>query len=146
MIFLIVHLRIGHAHLTVFWPIHPQPLIKTKTDQTGRFVFWWVRVDSDHLRHSQQIYSLPRLSNSGAHPELILTCHTKCGAGSGTRTRTSSLEGLRTSPCTMPAINQEQTDYILIYTKIKSKVPRIRYFILYKNNHLGKQTLYKDLS
>ena len=71
----------------------------------------WIRTTSV-VR--QQIYSLPRLSNSGARPKLV-TCHTKPlakrGAGSGTRTRISSLEGLRTSPCTMPATNSKPTDY-----------------------------------
>ena len=96
MIFLIVHLRIRHAYLVgcrqrklsfsngtccavniLAYP--PAPTFHNKK-YTRRvyFLLWWVRVDSDHLRRSQQIYSLPRLSNSGAHPELIfMACHTK---------------------------------------------------------------------
>ena len=88
----------------------------------------WIRTTSV-VR--QQIYSLPRLSNSGARPELLpifalAKCGLPCpppprlrrdtqfsnlatasvkisGAGSGNRTRISSLEGLHTSLCTMPA-------------------------------------------
>ena len=68
----------------------------------------WIRTSSGL---SQQIYSLPRLSNSGARPIL--------GAGSGNRTRISSLEGLHTSLCTMPATNSEPSDYIPNKNKIK---------------------------
>ena len=68
----------------------------------------WIRTSSGL---SQQIYSLPRLSNSGARPIL--------GAGSGNRTRISSLEGLHTSLCTMPATNSKLYDYILLQIKIK---------------------------
>ena len=68
----------------------------------------WIRTSSGL---SQQIYSLPRLSNSGARPIL--------GAGSGNRTRISSLEGLHTSLCTMPATNSKPCDYILNENKIK---------------------------
>lgn len=71
----------------------------------------WIRTSSGL---SQQIYSLPRLSNSGARPIL--------GAGSGNRTRISSLEGLHTSLCTMPATNSKPCDYILNENKIKNKV------------------------
>ena len=84
----------------------------------------WIRTSSGL---SQQIYSLPRLSNSGARPNL--SPHTlvalphealaKCGAGSGNRTRISSLEGLHTSLCTMPATNSKLYDYILFTYKIK---------------------------
>lgn len=96
---------------------------------TQRGVFYyggsgWIRTSSV-IR--QQIYSLPRLSNSGARP--ILFCHfhglpyevpwTKYGAGSGNRTRISSLEGLHTSLCTMPATNSKPTDYIPIFKQIK---------------------------
>ena len=99
----------------------------------------WIRTTSGL---SQQIYSLPRLSNSGARPELFLF-----GAGSGTRTRTSSLEGLRTSPCTMPAINpranrlytnlhQNQVE-IVSNSQISSRI----YIIV-----LGKQTMNCGLS
>ena len=95
----------------------------------------WIRTTSV-VR--QQIYSLPRLSNSGARPELfcppsrgkqrrpvfaLLRRGTQFsilaiasvkigGAGSGTRTRISSLEGLRTSPCTMPATSSQCVHYI----------------------------------
>ena len=71
----------------------------------------WIRTSSGL---SQQIYSLPRLSNSGARPIL--------GAGSGNRTRISSLEGLHTSLCTMPATKSKPCDYILNENKIKNKV------------------------
>ncbi len=86
---------------------------RQKNKTTARVVIFfggsgWIRTTSV-VR--QQIYSLPRLSNSGARPIP--------GASSGTRTRISSLEGLRTSPCTMLASNSKQTDYILISGKIK---------------------------
>ena len=35
---------------------------KQKTDLLVGFLFWWERVDSDHRRQSQQIYSLPPLA------------------------------------------------------------------------------------
>ena len=38
------------------------PLPKQKTDQIGRFLFWWREVDSNHRSHWQQIYSLPPLA------------------------------------------------------------------------------------
>ena len=78
----------------------------------------WIRTSSGL---SQQIYSLPRLSNSGARPIL--------GAGSGNRTRISSLEGLHTSLCTMPATKSKPNDYIINEIKIKSL------FIENKNSH-----------
>ena len=84
----------------------------------------WIRTSSGL---SQQIYSLPRLSNSGARPNLsprilVAVPHealAKCGAGSGNRTRISSLEGLHTSLCTMPATNSKPGYYIIIEMKIK---------------------------
>ena len=112
MIFLIVYSRIRHARqlftkisfsygTVVPWRscASTHPTLQNKKWPI-RVIFYfggsgWIRTTSGL---SQQIYSLPRLSNSGARPELFLF-----GAGSGTRTRTSSLEGLRTSPCTMPA-------------------------------------------
>ena len=92
-----------------------------KTDHKGRIFSGgsgWIRTSSGL---SQQIYSLPRLSNSGARPIL--------GAGSGNRTRISSLEGLHTSLCTMPATNSKPCDYILNKNKIK------RYLFLSIINH-----------
>ena len=90
----------------------------------------WIRTTSV-VR--QQIYSLPRLSNSGARPELspfTLSVYgmphkalAKCGAGSGNRTRISSLEGLHTSLCTMPATNSKQSNYILLFSKRKYYLP-----------------------
>ena len=109
MIFLIVYSRIGAA-LRSHRSTHPT-LQNKNTHVCGCFYFGgsgWIRTTSGL---SQQIYSLPRLSNSGARPIP--------GASSGTRTRISSLEGLRTSPCTMLASNSKQVDYILIQIKIK---------------------------
>ena len=83
----------------MFAPIHPPLLSKIKNDHKGHFLFWWEWVDSNHLRlKPTDLQSAPAL-------QLRRTPRTLFGAGSGTRTRTSSLEGLRTSPCTMPAIN-----------------------------------------
>ena len=118
----IIHVNIVSVwHINVPGDLADPPtntLSKTKTPQKGCLCFGgsgWIRTTSGL---SQQIYSLPRLSNSGARPELFCglphEALAKCGAGSGTRTRTSSLEGLRTSPCTMPAINRKRTDYIPI--------------------------------
>ena len=97
----------------------------------------WIRTTSV-VR--QQIYSLPRLSNSGARPKLnfdsfcpppprlrrdtefstLAIASVKIrGAGSGNRTRISSLEGLHTSLCTMPATNSKQSNYILLFPKRK---------------------------
>ena len=105
VIFLIVYSRIRHA-LTL-WRIQPPHPSKIKTPPFGGIFIsggsGWIRTSSGL---SQQIYSLPRLSNSGARPIL--------GAGSGNRTRISSLEGLHTSLCTMPATNSKLYDYILL--------------------------------
>ena len=56
-------------------------------------------------------------ASQGYPTQLHLTY--SLGAGSGTRTRISSLEGLHTSPCTMPATNSKPCDYILILPKRK---------------------------
>lgn len=105
---------------------------------SGHFYFGgsgWIRTTSGL---SQQIYSLPRLSNSGARPIFIPPAFAKgfggqwifspcfaavkiLGAGSGNRTRISSLEGLHTSLCTMPATNSKPCDYIL-------NLPKRKYF------------------
>ena len=89
----------------------PTTSLKRPTIKVGRFNggSGWIRTSSGL---SQQIYSLPRLSNSGARPIL--------GAGSGNRTRISSLEGLHTSLCTMPATKSKPNDYIINEIKIKT--------------------------
>ena len=57
---------------TSLYGLHHKPHhAKTKTHRKGVFVFWWERVESNHLSQRQQIYSLPRLSDSGARPKLI---------------------------------------------------------------------------
>ena len=48
------------AHLR--WSSSQPYIHKTKNRPIGRFLFWWERVDSDHRRQSQQIYSLPPLA------------------------------------------------------------------------------------
>ena len=98
---------LSNVHLTH----KPRPQ-KQKNTPNGVFFIsggsGWIRTSSGL---SQQIYSLPRLSNSGARPIL--------GAGSGNRTRISSLEGLHTSLCTMPATKSKPSDYIINEIKIK---------------------------
>ncbi len=96
----------------------PAQTIK-KTDPTVGCFYGgsgWIRTSSGL---SQQIYSLPRLSNSGARPIRPKNKNLFFGAGSGNRTRISSLEGLHTSLCTMPATNSKPTDYIIYEIKIK---------------------------
>ena len=116
-------------------------LNQQKTPQKGCLCFGgsgWIRTTSGV---SQQIYSLPRLSNSGARPELFLSAYSGFalaktdGAGSGTRTRISSLEGLRTSPCTTPAIIRKQGDYITHDKKIKRLFQSILSGLSAGNNH-----------
>ena len=77
---------------------------KTKTDLLGRFLFWWEWVDSNHLRLKP--------TDLQSAPALQLRRTPNLGAGSGNRTRISSLEGLHTSLCTMPATNQS---LVIIY-------------------------------
>ena len=104
---------------------------KTKTTHSGGLCFWWEWVDSNHLRlKPTDLQSAPALQLRRT-PRTFLTDSPSLpfgksaafrfawpqpacrgfapaktdGAGSGTRTRTSSLEGLRTSPCTMPAMS-----------------------------------------
>ncbi len=59
------------------YPITP----KRKAHRSVCFSFWWERVDSNHRRHRQQIYSLsPLATRERSHMKL------KCGAGRRTRT------------------------------------------------------------
>lgn len=60
--------------------------------------FWWEWVDSNHLRLKP--------TDLQSAPALQLRRTPNLGAGSGNRTRISSLEGLHTSLCTMPATNK----------------------------------------
>ena len=96
----------------------------TITVPMGRFVFWWEWVDSNHLRlkptdlqsaPALQLRRTPNLFPSACAMRISL------GAGSGNRTRISSLEGLHTSLCTMPATNSKPCDYIL-------NLPKRKYF------------------
>ena len=45
------------------------PMQNKKRTTRVHFLFWWEWVESNHLSQRQQIYSLPRLSDSGARPE-----------------------------------------------------------------------------
>ena len=47
--------------------------------------FWWERVDSNHRRHSQQIYSLPPLATR-EHSHIPSVLATVIGAGGRIRT------------------------------------------------------------
>ena len=51
------------------------------------FLFWWGMVDSNHRRHSQQIYSLSPLATREI-PHIQLSCRL---LGAGRRTRTPDL-------------------------------------------------------
>ena len=97
------------GYIQDFYPPQNRPKSGNKnTDPYGSVVSGgsgWIRTSSV-IR--QQIYSLPRLSNSGARPIY--------GAGSGNRTRISSLEGLHTSLCTMPATNSQSSMIIYQYS------------------------------
>ena len=127
----------------------------------GHFLFWWEWVDSNHLRlKPTDLQSAPALQLRRTPRTLFFFCPpsanpcgppyetlAKCGAGSGTRTRTSSLEGLRTSPCTMPAINPRANQlYTNLYQNQVEIVVRTRHFIKNTAMALGKQTLFMDLS
>ena len=93
---------------------------------TVRCIFWWEWVDSNHLsRKTTDLQSAPalQLRRTPKTPfspvftiwRKFVACHpkplAKGGAGSGNRTRISSLEGLHTSLCTMPAINSKPWYY-----------------------------------
>ncbi len=47
------------------------PQTKNKPCHTARLIFWWGRVDSNHRRHCQQIYSLSPLATR-EHPHICL--------------------------------------------------------------------------
>ena len=51
----------GHLHLEGFESHHPHSKTKTPAVKAG-VLFWWGMVDSNHRRHSQQIYSLSPLA------------------------------------------------------------------------------------
>ena len=103
--------------------------------QTGHFLFWWEWVDSNHLRlkptdlqsaPALQLRRTPRtfcasllsqMHDTGFLALAIASVKIR-GAGSGTRTRISSLEGLRTSPCTMPA----KGHWIILYIYQKASI------------------------
>ena len=51
----------GHLHLDGFESHHPHSKTKTPAIKAG-VLFWWGMVDSNHRRHSQQIYSLSPLA------------------------------------------------------------------------------------
>ena len=115
-----------------------------------RYIFWWEWVDSNHLsRKTTDLQSAPALQLRRTPRTFFATCPPSRnkqrqpvfallrrgtqfsilalasvkigGAGSGTRTRISSLEGLRTSPCTMPATSSQYANYIIYLIKIKQK-------------------------
>ena len=123
---------------------HPT-LQNKKMTRLGHFLFWWEWVDSNHLRlKPTDLQSVPALQlrrtprtfypparnkqrqpvfaslRRGTQFSILAIASVKIGgAGSGTRTRISSLEGLRTSPCTMPATSSQYADYIIYLIKIK---------------------------
>lgn len=82
--------------------------------------YWWEWLDSNQLRlKPTDLQSAPALQLRRT-PNLSKII-SYLGAGSGNRTRISSLEGLHTSLCTMPATNVKRTDYILKFPKSKCK-------------------------
>lgn len=76
------------------------PIHKTKNHPSGGFMFWWEWLDSNQLRLKP--------TDLQSAPALQLRRTPNLGAGSGNRTRISSLEGLHTSLCTMPATNRKR--------------------------------------
>ncbi len=103
------------------YPATP-PYQNKNTPFRGYFYFWWEWLDSNQLRlKPTDLQSAPALQLRRT-PELFRhyccglphEAMAKCGAGSGNRTRISSLEGLHTSLCTMPATNSKLYDYILL--------------------------------
>ena len=67
---------------------NPAPNEKQEICHTASLLFWWGKVDSNHRRHSQQIYSLsPLATREFPHIQLC-----KSGLpGAGRRTRTPGL-------------------------------------------------------
>ena len=82
--------------------------------QGGYYYSWWEWLDSNQLRLKP--------TDLQSAPALQLRRTPNLGAGSGNRTRISSLEGLHTSLCTMPATNSKPTDYIINEIKIKQLI------------------------
>ena len=58
---------------------------KYQSPQKGNWYFWWGKMDSNHRRHCQQIYSLSPLATR-EHPRVRFTQR-----GAGGRTRTPDL-------------------------------------------------------
>ena len=117
-------IKSSHCRTCGSHPTHPNTT--TKNRPFGRFLFWWGWVDSNHLSHKTtdlqsapalQLRRTPNLLEEQKKKSLVL--HLILGASSGNRTRISSLEGLHTSLCTMPATNSKPCDYILNQIKIK---------------------------
>ena len=67
-------------------PVQTQfPIKKQKTCHIASLLFWWGMVDSNHRRHSQQIYSLSPLATREI-PHMNLSMPLSLGAGRRTRT------------------------------------------------------------
>ena len=107
-----------------------QPAHTIKKPTIRSVFFWWEWLDSNQLRlKPTDLQSAPALQLRRT-PELIRhnfygmphKALAKCGAGRGNRTLISSLEGLHTSLCTMPATKLKPTDYITNEIKIKNKI------------------------
>ena len=88
-----------------------QPKPQNKTPHDEGVLFWWEWLDSNQLRLKP--------TDLQSAPALQLRRTPNHGAGRGNRTLISSLEGLHTSLCTMPATNCKHRDYIPIYNKCK---------------------------
>ena len=135
----------GICLLSNLWFSSHYPCPKQKPTKMVGLCFWWEWVDSNHLRlKPTDLQSAPALQlrrtprtfypparnkqrqpvfaslRRGTQFSILAIASVKIGgAGSGTRTRISSLEGLRTSPCTMPATSSQYADYIIYLIKIK---------------------------
>ena len=106
-LFSLTHCRTCNLSIACFKSINHTTLI-TKDRTRRSFVIsggsGWIRTSSG--------FTVCPGSPTPAHAQSL-------GAGSGNRTRISSLEGLHTSLCTMPATNSKLNDYIINEIKIK---------------------------
>ena len=99
--------------------------LRNKNDRIKRsFYFWWERLDSNQLsRTTTDLQSAPALQLRRAPLNFFLDrtpeALAKGGAGRGNRTLISSLEGLHTSLCTMPAIRSSVLKFIRVVQMLR---------------------------
>ena len=78
--------RTCHRHVRLDGPFEPILKLKMSNPLRGSLIFWWRRMDSNHRRQSQQIYSLSPLATW-----VLLRMQLAEEGGAGGRIRTPDL-------------------------------------------------------